>query len=124
MTRLESVNLAWEGALVDIAAMPEIAVVGLVLTFLHSAGTVADKHLESVLRPLLGRPRPLYVGLRRYLTWDKARWPVVARATRRKVVVKADGRLRAGQMRELVEHLAKVPGASDLRIRGKVAPAA
>ena len=75
--RLQALDMEWAGPLADIIGLPEVAVVGLVLTFSHRAGPLALKMLEQMLMPLMGRPKLVHARLvQRYLTWSKPRWQI------------------------------------------------
>lgn len=116
----EAFEASWSGPVAEVAGLPELALTGLVITLVHSARKEIRDKLAAVLSPLCGRLDVNHVGLRSWLVPRKTRWPIKVRATRSRVEVRAKAKLKPRQIRDLVEALAEVPGAAELRVRGTV----
>lgn len=83
----------------------------------HAAEHPEDD-IAAALAEVMGKARIWHTLRGRELIWRKPRWRVTAKVRRRAVTVRAHD-IKASQLLELIEALAKVPEARDLTIKGR-----
>lgn len=114
-------DLAWTGALTDVAGLPEDVLVGVVLTAVHAASFVPWESVRRALRTFLRvapRERKLWRGVE--MAWPHGRLPLTVRVRRHRVVFRSHGRVSPTQLSRLLAALASVPHLRDLRLRGSI----
>ncbi len=83
----------------------------------HDAGADAEAAIAKALAPLAGQGRVVHFALvRRGMAWEKTRWRLLVVAGRSVLSVRSP-QLRSSQVKQVLEHLAEVPGLRDVRVR-------
>ena len=110
----------WEGPLSAVSDVPAAVLYGVVLTFSVAKGPAILKALRSALEPLLGTPeerKSLLSGAR--LSWN-GRVPAEAAVKGGTATVRFGARVKGKRVAEVIDHLATVPEARDLKLRAAV----
>jgi hypothetical protein len=112
----EDIAQVFEGPLADIEGLPTGLLYAVVLSMAHAAGKQARSAVVEALRPLLGEPSGTrdgwFGGLLRYT----GNLPAVVTWRKHRLTVEVGRRLRAQKVEDLVQALARIPGASDLKV--------
>ncbi len=112
----ESLELEWDGPLADATGLPVAILYGVILTFAHGAGKEIRDALRAALDPWLGEPaRDSWAIRGRRLRWDRLLLLEVEAGVS-SVTVRVGQRLKGRRLSDLVERLAAVPGARNLRL--------
>lgn len=114
------VEMDWEGPLAAVGDVPGVLLYGVLLTFSLAAGPAALEALRRALEPVLGpaTERSSLLGGKR-LEWS-GRTPAEATVRRGHATLRLGARIKGPRLQELVDGLAKVPEARDLRLRAAV----
>jgi hypothetical protein len=114
----EAVNWAVEGPLSDASEFPTAILYAVVIVFTHTAAQAATQELTAALAERFGAPTKAW-----RLFGTRLRFPgpppIEASPGASKITLKLGQRIRPNRLRLLIEELADIPGASDLRLRGE-----
>lgn len=108
----------WPGPVAGVDP-PHRALHGARIDIKHGIDGDREAIVGQALAPVMGKGRIIHYALvRRGLAWDKPRWEVLATVGRRRLTLKAR-RLKPSQVHALVDALAGLDGARDVRLRGR-----
>lgn len=114
----QALDLQWETPAEALGDLPTAFVTGLVLTMAHTARFLPWEGLRARLKDLLGAPVEKKSWHKVRMAWPGGKLPLTVTATKRRVRIKAHGRVTPRRLERLMEALAEVPNLERVRLRG------
>lgn len=114
----EAVDLAWSTPAEALGDLPALVLSAVVLTFAHSAGRRARDAVVAAFAACLGPAQRRGLFATR-LAWT-GKTPVEATVGKGHASLRFGQKVKPARLADVLEAVAQVPGACDIRVRAKV----